>query len=312
MPLTHNTDYLGQARSRYPAQYVGKPRFDAIVQSFAAEAQELEDAMWSVYVQRLLQNGPAQIVGRANFIGDDTASLIWSWTLKDTSYRMLPGKPVILDGGGGVVVNVDDTTKTETGVTLIASALFTGYVDVLAWNTGEDPLARGIGDDLLDKIGKIVGQPRNGMIDAEYLILITARIAANRSDGRRETLIRLAKLLVPGATIYVKDYPPCSVLVFPQAPITIDPYVAAQFMTIAKSAGVLLMFEWSGAPLANTIMGGSIYAPGFAAGPPATNGGVTSAQSPGSIHNSGFSAGPPCANAGGGVLAGMIQSQGET
>lgn len=312
MPLTHNTDYLGQARSRYPAQYIGKPRFDAVVQSMAAEAQQVEDAMWDVYTQRLLQNGPAQIVGRAVFNGEDTATLFWPFPFKDTNYLMLPGKPVILDGGGGVVVNVDNTTKTKTSITLIASALFTGYVDVLAWNVGENPIARGIGGDLLDKIGKIVGQPRNGMIDAQYLLLIQTRIAVNRSDGRRETLIRIAKLLVPGATIYVKDFPPCAIYIAPQAPITLDPYSAGGFMALAKSAGVMLMFVWTAVAIANTFTWGSIYAPGFSAGPPATNAGGTAAQAWGSVYNSGFSNGPPCVNAGGGFLGGVIQSQGET
>src|SRR4051812_42374746 len=122
MPLTHKTDHLATMLARLPGQYQGKPRMQALITSFANEIQALEDAQWDVYAQRLLQNGPAQIVGRAHFIGDDTASLIWPWTLKDTNYRMLPGKPVVLDGGGGVVVNLLNSTKTKTGVTLIASA----------------------------------------------------------------------------------------------------------------------------------------------------------------------------------------------
>jgi hypothetical protein len=225
MPLTHNTAYLTQARSRYPAQYAGKPRFDAIVQAFSAEAQQLEDAMWAVYVDRLLQNNAA---------------------------------------------------------------------------TG----------DLLDKLGKIVGQPRNGMLDAEYLILITARIVANRSDGRRETLIRLAKLLVPGAVIYVKEFTPGAVYIAPQGAITIDPYVAASFMIAAKAGGVNIVFAWTPAPLSTTLTFGDIYAAGFSAGPPVTNAGVTSAQSPGDIYHAGFSAGPVVTNDGGGTLAEVIQSQG--
>lgn len=287
--LAHNVDYLGKMRAKLPAQYKNKPRIDALLQAFAAEFQELEDAFWDLLEQRLLQNGPAQIVGRARFIGDDTASIIWPWAPNDTNYLMLPGKPVVLDGGGGVVVNVINSTKTKTGITLIASALFTGYVDVLMWNPGENPLARGIGDDLLDKMGKIVGQPRNGMIDTDYLILITARIAANRSDGRRETLIRIAKLLVPGATIYVKDFPPCSVYVAPQAPITINPYVAAQFMEVATAAGVYLMFGWTTADLVNTLTFGYSVANGTTV--------PTTAQSPG------WSVTPISGGALGGVIA---------
>jgi hypothetical protein len=53
--------------------------------------------------------------------------------------------------------------------------------------------------DLLDKIGKIVGQDRNGFDDASYLVFISARIKTNRSDGRRETLLAITRLLLPNS-----------------------------------------------------------------------------------------------------------------
>lgn len=281
---------------------------DAIIQAFANEAQELEDAMWNLLESRLLTSNNFYNFGRALFSGSDTASLFWIRSFTDTSYLMLPGKAVVTDGAGPVLVSIDNTSKTKGGVKVMASSLFFGYVDVLAWEPDADPVPTGgIGGDLLDKIGKIVGQPRNGMADPEYLILITARIVANRSDGKRETLIKLAKLLVPGASIYVKDFPPCSVYVAPQAPVPVDPYVAGQFMTVAKAAGVELVFAWSASPVANTIVGGDVYAPGFSAGPAPTNTGALSTQFPGDIYNSGFSAGPPCINDGGGFLAEAIQ-----
>lgn len=311
MPLSAPVDITQRMLDRLPAQYKDRPRMEALVAAFGAELQEFADAQWLLYSLRNLANGPEQIVGRAVFTKSDSTTLYWPFPFKDTKYQILAGKAIVTDGGGPVEINVDNNTKTKTSVGLYSTSLFTGYVNVLAWNPGENPLARGVGGDLLDKLGKIVGQPRNGMVDTDYLVLITARIAANRSDGRRESLIRLAKLLVPGATVYIKDFPPCSVLVYPQAPIQVDPYVAAQFMEIAKSAGVLLMFEWTASPVASTITAGSIYASGFSAGPPATNTGVTSAQSPGSIYHSGFTSGPPCTNDGGGKMPGVIQSQGE-
>src|SRR5581483_11861886 len=116
MALTHQTDYAGRSRAQYLEQYKGKPRFDAWVQSYVAEIQELEDAAWTLWVNRVLQNG----------------------------------------------------------------------------------LATG---DLLDKLGKLVGQDRGGQLDPQYQILITARIKTNRSSGRREELITIASLLVPGTAI---------------------------------------------------------------------------------------------------------------
>lgn len=297
---------------RLPEQFKDKPRIVALAKGYGSELQEFADAQWTLYSMRLLQNGPAYIIGRAHFFGGTSATLTWTFPFADTSYLILPGKPIVLDGGGPVVVNADWSTRTTTGVSLIASSDFTGYVDVLAWNVGEDPTNRGAGGDLLDKMGKIVGLSRNGLDDPTYFLLITAKIAANKSDGKRETLIKVAKLLVPGASIYVKDFPPCSVYIAPQSPVFVDPYVAAAFLVAAKAAGVQIMFAWSAVPLSSTIIGGSIYAPGFAAGPPATNAGVTASQSPGSIYNAGFTAGPPCTNDGGGIMPGVIQSQGES
>lgn len=312
MPLSPPVDITARMIERLPEQFKDKPRIVALVNAYGSELQAFADAQWQLYTMRLLQNGPKYIIGRAHFFNSTTSTLIWSFPFANANYLLLPGKPVILDGGGGTSINVDDTTKTETGITVIANAAITGYVDVLAWNIGEDPTNRGAGGDLLDKLGKIVGQPRNGMDDPSYFIFITAKIRANKSDGKRETLIALTRLLVPGASIYVKDFPPCSVYIAPQAPVFVDPYVAGAFLVAAKAAGVNIVFVWTQVPIENTIVLGDIYAPGFSAGPPATNTGVTSAQSPGDIYNSGFAAGPIVSNDGGGLLSEAIQSQGES
>src|ERR1700761_4538956 len=64
--------------------------------------------------------------------------------------------------------------------------------------------------DLLDKLGKLVGQDREGFSDADYLLLITARIRANRSGARHEDLIAIATLLIPNTQIVLRDLPPAS------------------------------------------------------------------------------------------------------
>lgn len=55
--------------------------------------------------------------------------------------------------------------------------------------------------NILDGIGKLVGQPRNAQVDSDYINFCRARIRTNRSDGRRETLIALSNLLMPAAGI---------------------------------------------------------------------------------------------------------------
>lgn len=58
----------------------------------------------------------------------------------------------------------------------------------------------------LDDLGAIVGQPREGRIDEEYVDAIRLRARINRSKGRAEDVIQVAALLDEDAT-YVEHYP---------------------------------------------------------------------------------------------------------
>jgi hypothetical protein len=57
----------------------------------------------------------------------------------------------------------------------------------------------------LDNLGKLVGQPREGLIDDDYRRFIRARIFTNKSNGTHEVLIRVIRLLLdnPAAQIEV-------------------------------------------------------------------------------------------------------------
>jgi hypothetical protein len=60
--------------------------------------------------------------------------------------------------------------------------------------------------DILDKIGALVGQPRNGLSDALYLAAIKLKARVNRSDGLAEDLIQITAILFSGFT-YREWYP---------------------------------------------------------------------------------------------------------
>jgi hypothetical protein len=82
--------------------------------------------------------------GRATFTASSAAVATWSHSFVDTSYLMVPSRPVITDGGPSVSIDVDGTaaSKTMTGVTVNASDAFTGWVDVLAFQaSATNPLA---------------------------------------------------------------------------------------------------------------------------------------------------------------------------
>lgn len=57
---------------------------------------------------------------------------------------------------------------------------------------------------VLDLIGKLVGQPRDGSDDPEYRGLIRVRLAVNLSRGQRRDYLKVVSLLYPTAKIEVR------------------------------------------------------------------------------------------------------------
>lgn len=71
----------------------------------------------------------------ATFTASATAAITWNNVFPDTTYIIDIGA-ITITSGGPVTVSYDPTTKTTTGVTLTASAAFTGSVDVIAYQVG--------------------------------------------------------------------------------------------------------------------------------------------------------------------------------
>lgn len=61
--------------------------------------------------------------------------------------------------------------------------------------------------DQLDQLGAKVGQPRNGLTNADYRRYIRARIATNNSNGRIEDFIAIAMLIAGDPAAYVQVMP---------------------------------------------------------------------------------------------------------
>lgn len=74
--------------------------------------------------------------GRASYTASDTATLTWSTPMaagNPAAYYVMTGPAVVTDGGGPVSVTADASTETTAGVTMRASAPFTGYVDAASF-----------------------------------------------------------------------------------------------------------------------------------------------------------------------------------
>ena len=122
----------------------------------------------------------------------------------------------------------------------------------------------------LDVLGRVVGQARGGLVDDIYRRYIRARIATNRSTGRREELIRICRLILgdPAARVVVERQTIATVF------IRIDNVALSaaietaliRFMEQAVAAGVRVLVQT--APAIPTAMfkftgGGLPTGPGF-------------------------------------------------
>jgi hypothetical protein len=58
MAITHITNHYELAVARLPQVYKDKPKFLAWLGAYCTRIQNIEDAVWAVYVGRMLQNDP--------------------------------------------------------------------------------------------------------------------------------------------------------------------------------------------------------------------------------------------------------------
>lgn len=97
---------------------------------------------------------------------------------------------------------------------------------------------------VLDLLGKLVGQPRQGRADNKYALWISARILVNRSSGLTKQLLALAFKLT-GVPVRVQDYYPAAFILRATEPIVgSDGVEIAKLLKRAKAAGVLMNFHW--------------------------------------------------------------------
>jgi hypothetical protein len=129
----------------------------------------------------------------------------------------------------------------------IISALLTSWLDEVQEleDVFADLLARGIWVPL-DRVGRIVGQPREGRDDTTYLAWILARVLVNRSSGKTEQIIALAKKLGLGVPVRVEEQYPAAATVHFEQPIGAQNGVQiAKLMQLAKAVGVRVFVEWA-------------------------------------------------------------------
>lgn len=109
----------------------------------------------------------------------------------------------------------------------------------------------------LDAIGKILVQPRGGADDPTYRCYLRAKIVANRSTGRREDLIDVARLVLNDPTLGVQlrreGTATARMLITGGAVTSAVAAVLCELVIPAAALGVRLIVEWSTSPPADTF-----------------------------------------------------------
>ena len=113
----------------------------------------------------------------------------------------------------------------------------------------------------LDVLGKIVGEPRQGALDADYRLRVRARIRVNRSDGTIEDILDVVRLLIgsvllPSAAIKLTEFYPAA-FVLRITGIAITPTQAqiySSFIKQARGAAIGSGFGWQETPDADAFV----------------------------------------------------------
>jgi len=101
--------------------------------------------------------------------------------------------------------------------------------------------------ELLDVLGSIVKQPRNGMVDDDYRRWIGARIQIYRSSGTAIEILNVFEPIAPaGATLRIRDeYPAGFTLEIDNVVTTVVlALLLAVMLRLMRAAGVRGLLEW--------------------------------------------------------------------
>ena len=109
----------------------------------------------------------------------------------------------------------------------------------------------------LDLLGRFVKWPRAGLSDDVYRRYIRAKIAANRSTGKREELLNITRLILGDdlGTVVIRARGNATFILEIRDRAVDDATAKAllAMLTIAVGNGIRIVVEWSARPLSQTF-----------------------------------------------------------
>jgi hypothetical protein len=110
---------------------------------------------------------------------------------------------------------------------------------------------------ILDYIGKIVGWPRAGASDTVYRQYLFAKILVNKSTGKREDLIKIARAIlgVSAGNVWIRTRRNASfIMEIQNVPVSdVTASVLQRMLVAAVGIGVRIVIVFSYVPLASTF-----------------------------------------------------------
>ena len=233
-----NTDFVGEGLGLLTSEYAGEgaPQLQGLISAFLAECQELESTLWDVIKLRQLANLTvySPLVGTFAVINGDYGFT----SSQDLTGILIPGLSVITfsdqPGTGYLVLSID-----STGTNFGTLYTYSGTTDFAATATQQ------LTNSLMDTVGALVGQPRNGLDDLDYLSTIYLRIAVNRSFAVPPNWSNFAAILLRtagGPASYLEGPARFRLTV---KNMTLSPNAVAAVLTDAVTIGVLGEFGYT-------------------------------------------------------------------
>jgi hypothetical protein len=109
----------------------------------------------------------------------------------------------------------------------------------------------------LDRLGGIVGEPRNGQADQTYAVYIAVRILLNRSSGTGDDVLRPFKILLASGTFFeLREEFPASFTLYISGPLPPGLSVrdGVNIVGAAKAAGVRAILQTDDNPLSRMLV----------------------------------------------------------
>ena len=252
------TDYVSQGLALFTSQFSAEdaPQVRALTAAFLEECNALESAIWDVINLRQLANLVIYSPLAGTFTPGPPAEMAQLGTL-----GAMMGFPLGSSGAGTMIASVSQTGIIIPGLTfltfaddpdtsyLVSAIDSTGTIITLAipfsGPSGPTTATQQLTNSLMDTVGALVGQSRQGDNDLDYLSAIYLRIAVNRSYAVPPNWSNFAAIILRRSTGPAEYQEGRASLRLSVWGMSLNPIAVARVLTGAVTNGVLGSFGYS-------------------------------------------------------------------